>query len=62
MRFYRISATGKVPEDKSKPVLTVPLSIEKNEIDISMLPKGNYLIRVIDYKNKLDLFTKIRRE
>jgi hypothetical protein len=64
MRIYNYSKGLSLSEIKSKgikPVMTIPLSLERNRIDISALTKGSYLIRAIDY-NKIDLLAIIKKE
>ena len=45
-----------------KPFEIYPLSYEKTTISLSTLAKGEYLFRLVDYKNKTSKYIRILKE
>lgn len=58
MRIYTadpgISISG-IEDENIKPLMICPLSLEKNEIDLTSLKKGKFVLVTIDYKNQVYL-------
>ncbi|RLD51579.1 MAG: hypothetical protein DRI94_05695 [Bacteroidetes bacterium] len=51
-----------IEASKKEVLKTIPLSFERNFIDLSKIKKGNYLLRIIDYKNGINLYAKLEKE
>lgn len=47
---------------KSKPIATYPLSFEKAVLNLSALERGEYLLRLVDYKNKTSNYLRLVKE
>jgi len=47
---------------EKEPLKTIPLSLERTFIDFSKLKKGDYILRIVDYKNEIDLYIELKKE
>ncbi len=52
----------KIRNEKIEPILTFPLSVERNEIDLKKLKNGEYLLTTIDYRNEIEMMIKLIKE
>lgn len=63
IRFYKMSSTlSKSSIEKTQAILTLPLSYENNELDISNLIKGRYLLGTFNYKGTENLYINFIKE